>query len=100
MQDELDAEDLALDVRILMVNLRGAEAGIESACMGRDLCLAQDTEAEKVWESWAVEYRDVVILDAENRVLSVYNLTVHSLAESANYEALKGTLRQAANAGP
>ena len=53
MQGELDAEDLALEVRILMVNLRGAESGIESACMGRDLCLAQDTEAEKVWESWA-----------------------------------------------
>jgi hypothetical protein len=97
MQDELDAEDLALEVRILMVNQRGAESGIPSACTGRDLALVQDTEAAKVWESWAVTYRDVVVLDAENRVASVYNLTAHDLADSTSYDALKGILRQAAS---
>ena len=97
MQDELDAEDLALEVRNLMVNQQGAEAGIPSACMGRDLALLQDTESAQAYESWYVTYRDVVILDAQDRVVGIYNLTENNLADSGNYEVLKSFLRQAAS---
>jgi hypothetical protein len=97
MQDELDAEDLALEVQNLMVNQQGAESGIPSACMGRDLALVQDTESAKAWDSWVVTYRDVVILDAQNRVAGIYNLTENNLADPDKYEVLKDFLRQAAS---
>jgi hypothetical protein len=98
MQDELDAEDLALEVRILMVNQQGAESGIQSACNGRDLALLQDVPSAMAWDSWYITYRDVVIVDAQTRVAGIYNLTTNNLAETDNYEALKTFLRQAASA--
>ncbi len=48
--------------------------------------------AEDVWTKWAPIYRDVVILDPENRKVAVYNLTVHDLGVAANYAELKQLL--------
>ncbi len=96
MQDELAAEELALDGQILGVNEAGAEGGVEAMCLGRDLPLLQDTSTAQVWGAWEVAYRDVVVLDAENRIITIYNLSEHDLGQPANYEALKAILRTAA----
>ncbi len=66
-------------------------------CNGRSLPWLQETTGgDDVWGSWGVTYRDVVILDAENEVVGVYNLTEHGLASEANQEQLKQMLREAA----
>lgn len=92
MQGELDQEGYAGQIEILGVNQAGHEAGNPSICAGRTLPWLQDTTTENVWALWAVQYRDVVILDAQNRKVAAYNLTAHNLADSASYEALKSML--------
>ncbi len=88
MQNELDGEP----IHILGLNEAGLEAGNAEMVEGRDLPLLQDTTADDVWGSWEVEWRDVVLLDRENRRRYVYNLTDHDLADSESYEALKQAL--------
>ncbi len=51
-----------------------------------------------MWASWGATWRDVRILDAENTVVAVYNLTEHDLAEPAHYDALRALLLEAAGA--
>ena len=63
---------------------------------GRDLPLTQDTVAENVWVEWAVDYRDVVVLDVDNIPVAVYNLTTHDLANPTYYAELKQILKDAA----
>ncbi len=98
MQDEINAKGWAQDVHILGVNAAGLEAGNAAAIVNKDLPWLQDTAAAAVWTSWAVEWRDVVIVDAANRKVGVYNLTVHDLADPNNYLELKGMLQAAAAA--
>ena len=45
---------------------------------------------------WAPTYRDVVVLDGENVIFGVYNLTSNDLAEPANYDALRQLFLDAA----
>ena len=96
MRDSLAAENLAHEVAILGVNNKDAESGIPDMCARRDLPLLQDTAQADVWGSWNVTYRDVVVLDAQNRVITVYNLTQHDLGQPANYDSLRAILRAAA----
>ena len=56
----------------------------------------QDVPAVDVWSTWAVTYRDVIILDEDNVVVGVYNLTTNDLAVPANYAALRDMLISAA----
>jgi len=44
---------------------------------------------QTVWVNWEVEYRDVQILDSQNRVYAVFNLTRNDLAIESNREILK-----------
>ncbi len=59
----------------------------------------QDTPQANVWRTWKVTNRDVVMLDGENRVFRVYNLTDHDLSAAGNYAELRGILLAAAG-GP
>jgi hypothetical protein len=95
MQVELSAESLALPVQILGINSAGHEAGNTAICAGRDLPWLQQPAGVSVWTELA-EYRDVVIVDAANEKVVVYNLTPHNLAIAENYEELKGLLRASA----
>jgi len=70
--------------------------GNATVVIGRTIPWLQDTEEWKAWESWQVTYRDVVILDGENKVLHVYNLTRYDLAIAANYATLKNLILEAA----
>jgi hypothetical protein len=81
--------DLAVPVTLFGVNGVGFESG------NADL---QDTAEEDAWTQWAPTYRDVVILNADNEVVGIYNLTVNSLAVAENYEALTQLLIDATTA--
>lgn len=78
------------------VNNQGEQAGNAEMCDGRTLPWLQDTRIARVWQSWQVTERDVVVLDADNKVIHVYNLTDHNLAVAANYAELRGILLTAA----
>lgn len=56
----------------------------------------QDTTAQKVWETWQISYRDVVVLDAFNRPIARDNLTSHDLALPQYRAALETALLTAA----
>lgn len=96
MQDEIgyDVPDgAAVPVRILGINEAGQESGNAGMFPGPSIPWLQDTLAEHVWNGkWQVEWRDVVVLDDQNRRLAVYNLTTHNLADAANYTALRNLL--------
>lgn len=98
MQDELRALNPAINVEILGVNQIGADSSfaISLTTAGRDIPWLQDTSEARVWESWDVAYRDVRILDADNELAGVFNLTANDLSIPANYEALKQMFLQAA----
>lgn len=92
MQTELDGEVHPLPIDILGVNAIGLEVGNPSITMNRTLPWLQDVVAVDVWTSWGVTWRDVWILDVENRPVAIYNLTVHNLADPVQYAELKALL--------
>ena len=115
LQVEIAAERPELDIVLLAINEGGYgppdhQDAVVLATDDHDLPLLQDTEAEDVWHVWAITYRDVVILDADNVQVGVFNLTGTSLGETAltqdtdgdgtpdatNYETLKAMLIAAA----
>jgi hypothetical protein len=65
-------------------------------CQGRTLPWLQDTPTVNVWGSWRVTWRDVVVLDADNKIVRVYNLTDNDLHDPAKYAELRGILLSAA----
>jgi hypothetical protein len=96
MQGEIEAEGWTTDTHLLGVNQIGAESGNETTCDGRSIPWLQDTAQQQVWQKWEVVYRDVIILDGENKRVSVFNLTTYDLAQPANYDSLKSLLRGSA----
>lgn len=87
-----------LAISIIGVNEVGHEAGNEGMCEGRDLPWLQDTSEADWWGEWAPTYRDVIIVDGDGGVASVYNLTEHDLADEASYVELKTILIEIAEA--
>jgi hypothetical protein len=115
LQAEIATERPDLQIDLLAINEDGfgppdRQDAVVLATEDHDLPLLQDTEAEDVWNVWAITYRDVVILDADNVRVGVFNLTGTSLGDTAltqdtdgdgtpdatNYETLKGMLIAAA----
>jgi hypothetical protein len=82
-------------VNILGVNPLAHASSNDAICSGRDLPWLQETDADDVWGDWAVTYRDVIVLDADNVPVDVYNLTDNDLSVEANREVLKQKLRAA-----
>lgn len=74
------------------MNGTGYDSGMPTMAALGDLPILQDTAAVDAWGSWGVTYRDVVVLDANNEVVGVFNLTSNSLSDPANYAALKNML--------
>lgn len=96
MQPELTAalDENDLPIEIFGVNESGDyESGNATIDDLGPLPWLQDTPEQRVWTSrWNPVYRDVVILDAQNRFLGRYNLTDHNLANADNYRRLKEKL--------
>jgi hypothetical protein len=91
MQTELDASHPG-EVQLLAVNGQAFASGMATMAALGNLPILQDTAAVDAWGLWAVTYRDVVILDADNQFAGVYNLTTNDLNEPANYDALRDLL--------
>lgn len=64
--------------------------------MGRPLPWLQDTPKQGAQDAWEAEFRDLVILDADNRVVDVFNLTDLNLFEPEVREQIRAALLQAA----
>jgi hypothetical protein len=97
LQTELDVEYPELGIQIIGVNGADYESGNATMCEGRDLPWLQDTFELNVWDDvWGVGYRDVYILDAENVLFSVYNVTEHNLSDPVEYAGLRAVLLEAA----
>ena len=96
MQAELDLLGLPLDVHLLGVNGVGAESGNAAATAGRTIPWLQDTAGVDAWGLWQVEYRDLIILNADGRLIDVFNLTTYDLTTSFDYNTVKDRLIQAA----
>jgi hypothetical protein len=94
----LDAENLPLHVKILGVNGVGFDSGNAGICQGRDIPWLQPTLLVDPWSLWGAGYRDLVILDEQNNLIEVFNLTVHDLRNQPEYDDLKARLRKAAGA--
>jgi hypothetical protein len=96
MQAEIDAGAPAVPCEILGVNGIGHESGNATNCAGRVIPWLQDAAGVDAWTLWGVAYRDVVILDPDNEVFAVYNLTFYDLAVPGNYDALMAEILAAA----
>ena len=98
MEAALAKKHPELEVSLLAINAAGAthEAGLPDLAKVGDLPCLQDTVKDDVWGSWGAEWRDVYVLNAENEVTAVYNLTLFSLSEPENYAALEALLIDAA----
>jgi hypothetical protein len=96
LQAELEAERPDLLIELHGVNGIGHESNNAAACAGKNLPWLQDDVTRNVWSAWQVTYRDVVILDDLNQLVTIYNLTLHDLGVPANYAELKALLIAAA----
>ena len=96
MQDQLDLEHPELHISIAHVNAIGHESGLDDLAAVTDLPIVDDDETALVWDAWGAEWRDVYVLDGDNVVYAVYNLTTYSLAEPENYQALYALFVEAA----
>ena len=99
----MDPNDPALagllrPVRISGINAIGLESDNAPACAGRTLPWLQDVQSVDVWTSWQANWRDVIILDAQNVPFATYNLTTHDLANPVYYAELRTLLVNAASA--
>jgi len=92
MQNELLAANPATKIRIQAINQIGAEGSADAMCVGKNIPLLQDTSDDHAWAQWQVTYRDVFVLDEENRKVAVYNLTTNGLTVAENYDELKTLL--------
>jgi hypothetical protein len=96
MQHDVDTVATPLRVHLLGVNDAGQEGDNPLMCAGRTLPWLQDTPAAQVWARWQASIEDVVVVDADNKIIRTYTLAGHTLADSANYAELRTIMLDAA----
>ncbi|MBU1698742.1 MAG: hypothetical protein KJ970_11180 [Candidatus Eisenbacteria bacterium] len=96
MQAELENEGLALDVRILGLNMPNNEVNNAVMCAHSSLPYLQDTTGEHAWQEWDVIGYDVIIVDENNVFITKYNVGAHTLVTPSNYYELKQMISDAA----
>ena len=95
-----------MNIQIIGINEIGHESGNSLMTDGRDLPWLQDTDTNNdglsdIWDvEWDVEFRDVVIVDANNTRLGAFNVTVNDLGDPENFGLLKSTVMSVAAANP
>lgn len=82
-------------MRFLGVNRADGADDATLATAEHSIALLQDDEEQDVWGSWEVEWRDLVVLDAENRVVGVMNLTEYDLGEEENVQRVRELVAEA-----
>jgi hypothetical protein len=107
LQHDVDTVTTARPIEIFGINEAGQEAGNGVIGNGtppssgiRTIPWLQDLPRTNVWHAWQATWRDVIVLDADNKVIVIYNLTDHDLGVPANYQALRTALIDAAQATP
>jgi hypothetical protein len=107
LQDELELEYPDLGISIVGVNQVGYGgctpeqedwecSGNAAMCLERDLPWLQDQAEILVWNTWGVTYRDVMVVDPDNRLVAIYNVTDHNLSIPGEYAGLRALLLSAA----
>ena len=102
MQQEIEATHPELNVSIIGINEEGEESDNIAMTSGRDLPWLQDVDGNSnglsdVWRDlWQVTYRDVIVLNGNNEIVEVYNLTSNDLANAVKYNALMSIIVNAA----
>ena len=96
MQNELRQERPELEIIILSINQIGAENGISSSTEAHALPMVHDNETDTIWLSWEGQWRDFYLLNRNNELVEVYNLTQNNLNDETNYNELKQKLIEAA----
>ena len=88
------------EFQLLAINERGHSSDIPIAVEGRELPLLQDDNRSLAWDNWGATWRDVMVLDAENEIIGIINLTDKSLGETENRTALETLLLEAGGVTP
>jgi hypothetical protein len=96
MAAELKASNPQINIEVLGVN-RQDRSDYNSNIAPYHLPWLQDTFTNSVWGLWHVTYRDLRILDSQNRLFTTYNLTDHDLSDAGNRETLKEAFMEAAS---
>ena len=65
----------------------------------QDIDANQNGVSDIWYDQWQVTYRDVWVVDANNELVSAYNLTSNDLANEANYNTLRQMIIDVAVAG-
>ena len=95
MQELFDTHYPSLEMEIMGVNEFGFEGNNAGFCEGRDIPWLQDVDSDgngisDVWyDSWDIDYRDVVIVDEANNEMARYNVTTFDLTSPENFETLR-----------
>jgi hypothetical protein len=99
MQGELRGTNTDLNIEILGVN-QSADSAYNYLAMATAPTLPwlQDTAEQNAATRWQARYRDVRILNGQNEVVSIYNLTDYDLSIPTQYNALKRLFIAAAKA--
>lgn len=88
MQADLEANYPNLDIEIFGINMKGTSVGTSSFSSALNLPMVQDSNTLGIWNDWGAQWRDVYILNEDNELYLVYNLTQYSLSDNNNYNAL------------
>ena len=88
MQSDLDNNHPNLDIDIFGINMTGTSAGAVYFPSSLSLPMVQDSSSLGIWNDWDAQWRDVYILNENNELVLVYNLTTNSLSDSNNYNDL------------
>ena len=100
MQTELEQNHPQLDIKLFGINMIGTGAGTASFTTSHTLPMVQDDYTLEIWSDWGAQWRDVYVLNENNELVLIYNLTQYSLADINNYNTLKQHLIDAAQAMP
>ena len=89
MQAELAQAYPELDIKIFGINMSGTASGTASFGTNHTLPMVQDDFSLGIWSDWGAQWRDVYILNENNELVFVYNLTQYSLSDATNYDTLQ-----------
>ncbi len=92
LSQELQAAEPAVAIEILGINHASQSTYNFLIPSQGSLPWLQDTAEESVWTTWGAGVRDLWILNSQNRMVSVVNLTTLNLALESNRATLKQLL--------
>lgn len=84
-----------INAQIVGINEVGYEGSNETITENRDLPWLQDVADQDVWNTWAVTYRDIYILDGDGLLVDVFNATEQDLTNADNAADFQARLEAA-----